>query len=451
MSRLTISHCSGNGVAGPMIIDGPSSANWDIDLGPVMVQDWFYVDSFTANIDALETQQQHEAPPTANNLLINGTNMNPAKTTGKFMGFTLTPGKKHLLRLINMSTDNTIRISLDGHTMQIITADFVPVIPITVQSVLVAIGQRYEVIITANQTAGNYWLRAEAEYVGCYSANQGTGLGIATYAGVAAGTPTTSATYTNGGNCLEPSPLTPWVQNQVGDEAEFIAQATALDITFESSTLQTNNQSIVVWGLNFTAITVSWEYPVISYLKNNQQNQIPASESLIEIATANEWIFWIVQETEPSFYMPHPMHLHGHDFYVLGQGSGQFDINADPQTLTYFNPTRRDTAILPSGGWMVMAFPTDNPGSWLMHCHIVSFLPTPCSSLKANQLCFRLPTSPKVLASNSSSPHLKWYCPDPPTTTNVLHGQPTKRTPHTSKSCPVYKQGATEVGRRRMI
>lgn len=37
---------------------------------------------------------------------------------------------------------------------------------------------------------------------------------------------------------------------------------------------------------------------------------------------------------------------------------------------------RRDVASLPGGGYLVLAFKTDNPGSWLMHCHIV------CDSLR---------------------------------------------------------------------
>jgi drug/metabolite transporter superfamily protein YnfA len=28
--------------------------------------------------------------------------------------------------------------------------------------------------------------------------------------------------------------------------------------------------------------------------------------------------------------------------------------------------------MLPGGGYLVLAFVTDNPGAWLMHCHIVS-------------------------------------------------------------------------------
>ena len=38
--------------------------------------------------------------------------------------------------------------------------------------------------------------------------------------------------------------------------------------------------------------------------------------------------------------------------------------------LNFENPTRRDVAMLEAQGWTVIAFETDNPGSWLMHCHI---------------------------------------------------------------------------------
>jgi hypothetical protein len=62
------------------------------------------------------------------------------------------------------------------------------------------------------------------------------------------------------------------------------------------------------------------------------------------------------------------MHLHGHDFSVLGQGAGIFD--ASTATLNFVDPPRRDTAMLIENGWTVLAFQTDNPGAWLFHCHI---------------------------------------------------------------------------------
>lgn len=34
------------------------------------------------------------------------------------------------------------------------------------------------------------------------------------------------------------------------------------------------------------------------------------------------------------------------------------------------NPPRRDVVLIPPSGFVVIAFKTDNPGNWLMHCHI---------------------------------------------------------------------------------
>ena len=35
-----------------------------------------------------------------------------------------------------------------------------------------------------------------------------------------------------------------------------------------------------------------------------------------------------------------------------------------------YHSARRDVALLPAGGYLIIAFPADNPDSWLMHCHI---------------------------------------------------------------------------------
>ena len=64
------------------------------------------------------------------------------------------------------------------------------------------------------------------------------------------------------------------------------------------------------------------------------------------------------------------MHLHGHDFALLGQGPGTFSAADDTAGLNFDNPTRRDTAMLIENGWTAIAFKTDNPGAWLLHCHI---------------------------------------------------------------------------------
>jgi len=63
------------------------------------------------------------------------------------------------------------------------------------------------------------------------------------------------------------------------------------------------------------------------------------------------------------------IHLHGHDFAILNATAGaKFD--ASTVELNVVNPARRDVILLPDSGFLVIAFKADNPGSWLMHCHI---------------------------------------------------------------------------------
>lgn len=64
----------------------------------------------------------------------------------------------------------------------------------------------------------------------------------------------------------------------------------------------------------------------------------------------------------------HPIHLHGHDFWIVGQDVGTYVDGTTELNLS--NPPRRDVASLPGNGYLAIAFKLDNPGAWLVHCHI---------------------------------------------------------------------------------
>ena len=72
----------------------------------------------------------------------------------------------------------------------------------------------------------------------------------------------------------------------------------------------------------------------------------------------------------PNVSVAHPIHMHGHDFVILGQSTAHYDEKETPKTFKYNNPPRRDVALLPAGGYLAIAFKPDNPGVWLVHCHI---------------------------------------------------------------------------------
>lgn len=69
----------------------------------------------------------------------------------------------------------------------------------------------------------------------------------------------------------------------------------------------------------------------------------------------------------------HPFHLHGHRFWVLGQGRGYYDLGGYEQGvgLELRNPLRRDTVTIEAYGWVLIRVVMDNVGVWALHCHIV--------------------------------------------------------------------------------
>jgi FtsP/CotA-like multicopper oxidase with cupredoxin domain len=79
-------------------------------------------------------------------------------------------GKRYLLRLINGSASTSYRFSIDQHTMRVVSNDLVPIVPYFTDTVNIAIGQRYEVIVEADQEPGNYWMRTDM-LSGCANMN----------------------------------------------------------------------------------------------------------------------------------------------------------------------------------------------------------------------------------------------------------------------------------------
>ena len=64
----------GDGLLGALVINGPTTAPYDVDLGSYTVTDWFYESAFVESITAINNLQIRSAPPPGDNILVNGTN-----------------------------------------------------------------------------------------------------------------------------------------------------------------------------------------------------------------------------------------------------------------------------------------------------------------------------------------------------------------------------------------
>jgi len=124
-----------DGLTGAIVINGPSSANWDIDLGPVPLNDWWHT---PADIEYFTQRIFGTAPGPADNGLIKGKNM--WNGVGEYSVFNFVPGLKYRIRLINTSTDTAFKFWIDQHTMTVQAADFIAIEPYETDIVNIGIG-----------------------------------------------------------------------------------------------------------------------------------------------------------------------------------------------------------------------------------------------------------------------------------------------------------------------
>lgn len=61
----------------------------------------------------------------------------------------------------------------------------------------------------------------------------------------------------------------------------------------------------------------------------------------------------------------HPLHLHGFDFFVVGQGFGNYEPEKDPARFNLVDPVEWNTVGVPPGGWVAFRFLADNPGEYV--------------------------------------------------------------------------------------
>lgn len=75
----------------------------------------------------------------------------------------------------------------------------------------------------------------------------------------------------------------------------------------------------------------------------------------------------VLQDTSISGRDVHPIHLHGYHFYVIGEGFGNFNPEKDSLRFNLVDPPLRNTVDVPFGGWAVIRFVANNPGMIIIH------------------------------------------------------------------------------------
>jgi FtsP/CotA-like multicopper oxidase with cupredoxin domain len=81
--------------------------------------------------------------PSTDTILVNGKGHYPNNPeVGSYFQTCFTPGKRHLMRLINGAASTSFVFSIDNHKLLVVASDFVPVEPFEVDSLLIGIGKK---------------------------------------------------------------------------------------------------------------------------------------------------------------------------------------------------------------------------------------------------------------------------------------------------------------------
>lgn len=223
-------------------------------------------------------------------------------------------GERVRLRLVNPASATTFRVAIAGHRMAVTHTDGRPVEPVTVDALVIGPGERYDVVVEANNPGA--WTLAAESVLG----SPRPARAVLRYDGAARSRPLDGE---------RPSGLDEGRQLRLSD-----LRSVETGLGDVSASVDRRLELTLSWGMmmNPDRWSIDGErYPDASRLG------IRAGER-VRVEMVNH---------SP---IHHPMHLHGH-FFRAGDAL-------------------KETLLVPGHmGRRAFTFTADNPGDWFFHCH----------------------------------------------------------------------------------
>lgn len=314
-------------------------------------------------------------------------------------------GKTYLLRIINAALNNQLFFKIANHKLTVVAVDASYTNPYVTDVVVLGPGQTTDVLLKADQPSALYYMAAHA-YISIPESlpapfDNTTATGIIAYNGIPRtsrpkfpimpnyyDTPTAHKFYSNltglvNGRFISPVPLKV-------DEHMFVTIGLGFVSCKENGctspnglgfAASMNNQSFVfptklsmlqafylkkIEGIYTTDFP---DKPPLTFDYTNPSNStiqaviMTTKSTKVKKVKFNSTIEVVLQNTALISIENHPIHLHGFNFKVLAQGFGNYNPLKDKYKFNLVNPQERNTISVPTGGWAVIRFQANNPGS----------------------------------------------------------------------------------------
>ncbi|XP_024178777.2 laccase-14 [Rosa chinensis] len=317
--------------------------------------------------------------------------------------------KTYLLRIVNAVMNAELYFAIAEHTLTVVGMDGSYVKPIVTDYVMISAGQTMDILVTANQPLGRYYM-AGRQFDTAKSAVEGYDksnvTAILEYKG----------NYSHPVYPIFPSTLPAF--EDIESAVKFTSRLKSLasidhptnvpqNITTKMYiTVAMNNGTLINGGeeiksgLLSSLNNLSWVNPstdvLLAYYRNMSgfytsdfpdfppalfdfvSDDLAPDRTIATVKATRVKVLEYNEEVEIVFQgtnlldasEDHPMHLHGYSFYVVGSGFGDFDNETDPEGYNLIDPPKLTTVSVPKKGWVAIRFKASNPGVWLWHCHL---------------------------------------------------------------------------------
>ncbi|KAJ1643776.1 ferroxidase fet3 [Coemansia erecta] len=307
-------------------------------------------------------------PPTFPHALINGVKGELAKPIH------FKKGKTYRIRLVNMAITEWFKFSITGHKLRVIEADSEYCDPLEVDGVDIGPAQRYSVLVTAHsddQFNFNYNVTMYASFIPVKP-----GLNPRHYQGLVE-----YKKYAPLKKVAEPKRFV-WAEDlnlsSLSGQKPLPVDR-QIDLTLGGSPFANGQVLDIINNVTYAEPKMPTLYSALSLgkLAFNESLYGPQTHAIV----LNHLEYLEVVLRNPNS-LPHPIHIHGHVFQVVSSGPEEISPSLGVTEVEVQNskepvrnytgrvPISRDTVVVPSGRYIKIRFRADNPGAWLLHCHM---------------------------------------------------------------------------------
>ena len=335
-------------------------------------------------------------------------------------------GKTYRFRLIGAMAGTAYQFSIDSHKLIVVATDGYLVKRFETDYIIFHTGERYDFLLDATETSSkSYPIRIELLTINCDSKMKRkaiVGIALLTYNYSPYSSSDAIFKYSNS-RCNEKKKCTvfncPFKAYADGvpktchhvDELELVDE-TPEDEVPDSDNIDLKRTLFFDFGSKLTVNNKHFEIPHIALQVSSYTGKINECNHDTDCSTSDNPKCVHIVDIGKQFYkkgmrfvlsslgdmsraiFTHPIHLHGHSFHVVKIGYPSYtsegiikDITQDLQRSECGGPpswkngvpeimaateetVRKDTIMVPAGGYVVIEFLADNPGYWFFHCHI---------------------------------------------------------------------------------